>query len=752
MSQAARVFNFNKNNPVTPFQIVPPVQKTKVVYLYLENSIPFVSDQLFIKHFPNIDVVSTLVNEDTLKYNLQNILGIYKNKVTLYLLNISSNQITNYIIPFIKSPENNFFLTNCKFIALWSTNFILRDYINSHIPPLPIFFTLEDDTNMANILTSTARYLENVYLIQNSATASDPYVVEYKKYLEKFGITVLYSDSVKGNTNLENASIIYIYEENPEFLLITIQNIDEFFKGSIHIATIGPTSRAMCEDIIKNRPKYCKDISIILPSTNLCLHNTHEWVIDNKHDLNTNIFPCIMCMYHCLYNCNRIEEILIKPNLISKQKFGCANRFVNSLILPQEIITILYVVSYLYSSLSEYNKLKLMREKQGYTVYEIVIQENETFEVIKTKINTIHSTNKLKYICIIGNEKEIVTNMRKVKPVIIDEEETDEIPIVIAASDLMYGVNSNKIEIIVGRISSGLSENETNIKNQIKKILTYEKLNDTLNIKNVNNTENKWTTKVIGIASDEYVSSFKDNEYMRNELKLFETNIDTSRINMSYIELFEGYIGENVTDIENIIDKTGNPTSAELETYINNGATLIEYLGHGTDTKLITTDFDIANVDNLTNEDKYFLFISVACLIGAFHNDSLTLAEKFQFAKDSGSIAVFASSVAQSWEPPKKLLNSINKLIQKSPANYITIGDLFYQGVTNDDFLHISLGGLNENDESYYYNLFGDPSTKYNLCKLVNSLTDVNTLVYRSNPGRGLKIKPITTGGTGNPG
>jgi gingipain R len=441
-------------------------------------------------------------------------------------------------------------------------------------------------------------------------------------------------------------------------------------------------------------------------------------------------------MYHCLYNCNRIEEILIKPNLISKQKFGCANRFINSLILPEEITTILYVVSYLYSSLSEYNKLKLMRQKQGYTVYEIVIQENETFEVIKTKINTLHSRNKLKYICIIGNEKEIATNMRKVKPVNIDEEEIDEIPIIIAASDLMYGVNYNKIEIIVGRISSGLSENETNIKNQINKILTYEKLNDDLNIKNVNNIENKWSSKVIGIASDQYVGSFKDNEYMRNELKSFETNIDQTRINITYVELFEGYIGENVTDLENIIDKTGNPTSAELETYINNGATLIEYLGHGTDTLLRTTNFDITNVDNLNNINKYFLFISAACLIGAFHNDTLTLAEKFQFAKDSGSIAVFASSVEQSWEPPKKMLSSINKLIQKSPEKYITIGDLFYQGVTDHEFLHISLGGLNEDDESYYYNLFGDPSTKYNLCKLVNTLTDVNTLVYRASASK----------------
>ena len=82
------------------------------------------------------------------------------------------------------------------------------------------------------------------------------------------------------------------------------------------------------------------------------------------------------------------------------------------------------------------------------------------------------------------------------------------------------------------------------------------------------------------------------------------------------------------------------------------------------------------------------------------------------------------------------MLNSINKLIQKSPEKYITIGDLFYQGITDHDFLHISLGGLNENDESYYYNLFGDPSTKYNLCKLVNTLTDVNTLVYRASASK----------------
>jgi len=733
--QDIRVFNFNKNNPQPLRMITPtPVKRNKVVYLFLEDSVPFVPDYLFKKHFPNIDVVSILVNEDTLKYNLQNILGNYKNEVNLYLLNISSNQITNYIIPFIKLPGNNYFLINCKFIALWSTNFILREYVELHIPPLPIYFTLEDDTNMANILTSTARYLENVYLIQ-SAISNDPYVLQYKIYLETFGITVLHRDSVKGNENLENASVIYIYEENPDYILTNIQNIDPFFKGSIHIVTIGPNSRELCQEIIKNKPKYTKDISIILPSTNLCLDNNHEWVIDNKHELSTNIYPCIMSIYQCLYNFDRIEEILIKSRMISKKKFSCANRFINSLILPEPITNILYVVSYLYSSLSEYNKLKLMRKEEGYTVYEIVIQINETFEDIKDKINTMNSNNKLKYICIIGNEKEVATNMRKVIPNNIDEE-TDETPIIIAASDLMYGVIDYKFEIIVGRISSGITENTKNVQNQINKILTYENQNNKLVIKNVNNTENKWTTKIIGIASDQYTTSFKDNEYMRNELKSYETNIDQTRINMTYVELFEGYIGDNVTEIDNVNDTTGNPTSLELENYINNGTTLIEYVGHGTDTKLRTTDFDISNVDNLNNNDKYFLFISVACLIGAFHNDTLTLAEKLQIVKDSGSIAVFASSVEQSWEPPKKMLNSINKLIQKSPEKHITIGDLFYQGVTNPNFLHISLGGLNENDECYYYNLFGDPSTQYNLCKLVNTITDVNTLVYRASASK----------------
>ena len=232
-----------------------------------------------------------------------------------------------------------------------------------------------------------------------------------------------------------------------------------------------------------------------------------------------------------------------------------------------------------------------------------------------------------------------------------------------------------------------------------------------------------WVTRLIGIASDYRVASFKDNEYMRNELKKYISSIDQTRIKNSYVELFDGYIGSgsdpSVTPDLNVYDPIGNPTSTDLENAINTGATIIEYIGHGTDTKLQTTNFDLTNVDNLHNTDKYFLFISVACLIGAFHNsDTLSLAEKFQIAENAGSIAVFASSVEQTWEEPKQLLSAINKLIQKSPEKNITIGELFFEGVTNDNFLHISLGGLNENDESYYYNLFGDPSTTFNLSKI----------------------------------
>ena len=730
MSQASRVFNFTKNNSNGTFRASVPVQRTKVVYLFLEASIPFISDQLFKKHFPNIDVVSILVNEDTLKNNLRNILGIYKNQVTLYLLNTSSNQITNYIIPFIKATGNEYFIEKCKFIALWSTNIPLRNYITAHVPPLPIYFTLEDDDNLANILIRSARYLDDVYLITSSNLVSDQYLVDYKIYLESYGITVLEHDSVSGNTNLENASLIYIYEEVPEMFVVKMKAIDRYFKGSIHIATIGPTSREMCEDIIKHRPKYTKDISMVLASTNLCLDNNHPWVIDNKHNLNTNIFPSIMTLYHCLYNYNRIDEALINSKLISKSTFTCPTRFVNSLVLPEELTTILYVVSHLYSSLSEYIKLKLMREKQGYTVYELVIQENETFLAIKTKIDTLHRTTPLKYICIIGNEKEVATKIRKVILVNVDEDTLANTPEVNAASDLTYGINNNKITIIVGRISSGILDNQLNIKNQINKIIAYENMNNKLNIKNINNVENKWVTKLIGIASEFSLTSYKDSEYMRNELKTYDTNIDKSRINMSYVELFDGNIGENPSDIDNTIDQIGDPISLDLENSINSGTTLVEYIGHGNDTKLRTTSFDISNVDNLTNKDKYFLFISVACLIGAFHNDTLTLAEKFQLASESGSISVFASSVEQSWERPKKMLTAINQLIQKSPERHITIGDLFYEGVTTNDFLHISLGGLNENDESYYYTLFGCPATSFNLCKVVNSTTDVNTLVY----------------------
>ena len=71
----------------------------------------------------------------------------------------------------------------------------------------------------------------------------------------------------------------------------------------------------------------------------------------------------------------------------------------------------------------------------------------------------------------------------------------------------------------------------------------------------------------------------------------------------------------------------------------------------------------------------------------------MSLAEEFQVSKDRGSIAMFASSILQSWTAPMYMRSQLNSTIIYATKT-LTIGEIFQKSVENSDF---------KNNVDYYY-------------------------------------------------
>ena len=82
----------------------------------------------------------------------------------------------------------------------------------------------------------------------------------------------------------------------------------------------------------------------------------------------------------------------------------------------------------------------------------------------------------------------------------------------------------------------------------------------------------------------------------------------------------------------------------------------------------------------------------------------MSLAENLQVSKNKGSIAMFASTILQSWLPPMHMQRELNNTIINSDKT-LTIGEIFDKAVKNDVFY--------KSKDFWYYHLLGDPSTRY---------------------------------------
>ncbi len=297
-----------------------------------------------------------------------------------------------------------------------------------------------------------------------------------------------------------------------------------------------------------------------------------------------------------------------------------------------------------------------------------------TTTAIQNYINNYYNQKGLSYVLLVGDAPQITTYT-----------------VAGGGSDNTYSYivgNDHYPDIFVGRLSA---ETITQVQTQVQKILTYEK-NPVIG--------NGWINHGIGIASDQGPGD--SNEYDYQHIR----NIRNKLLNFHYKAMSELYDGS-----QNGLDAAGNPTAAMVSTEVNNGAGIIHYTGHGSNTSWGTSGFSNTEIGALTNINMWPFVCSVGCVNGNFVSTTC-FAEAWMRAtyngQPTGAIATLMSTINQSWSPPMLAQDEmVNILIEGYPNNIKhTFGGVSMNGCMKMNDVY----GTQGNDMTDTWNIFGDPS------------------------------------------
>ena len=192
----------------------------------------------------------------------------------------------------------------------------------------------------------------------------------------------------------------------------------------------------------------------------------------------------------------------------------------------------------------------------------------------------------------------------------------------------------------------------------VNRTIAYERYPD---------TDGTWYKEGAGFASDQGPG---DDGEMDNE------HMDIIR---------EKLLNYTYTEIDQVYDPSG--TVADGEVAINEGLSVINYTGHGSNSSWGNgCPMNNSNVNGLTNSGVWPWIWSVACVNGEFHIGTC-FAETWLRATDAdgsptGAVATLMSTVNQAWNPPMDGQDEMNSIFVESYSNNIkrTFGGLSYNG------------------------------------------------------------------------
>ena len=237
-------------------------------------------------------------------------------------------------------------------------------------------------------------------------------------------------------------------------------------------------------------------------------------------------------------------------------------------------------------------------------------------------------------------------------------------------------------DLFIGRFSA---ENGDHVTTMVDRTIEYEMEPD---------PSSDWYKKGSGFASDQGPGD--DGEY------------DTEHLN----NIREILLDYTYNHIDQVYDPTG--TVAEGEAAINEGRSIINYTGHGSNSSWGNgCPMNNTDVNGLTNVGRYPFIWSVACVNGEFHlgtcfAETWLRATNADDGTPTGAVVTLMSTVNQGWNPPMDGQDEMNLILVESYENNIkrTFGGLSINGMMqmNDNY------GSAGYDEVYYWTCFGDPS------------------------------------------
>jgi len=283
-----------------------------------------------------------------------------------------------------------------------------------------------------------------------------------------------------------------------------------------------------------------------------------------------------------------------------------------------------------------------------------------TADDIKSYIQNAYDTDGIAYVLLVGDDEQM--------PYPVDgTQSADPVYSLLAGSD-------NYPEIFVGRFSA---ETLDQVATQVERTIEYERDPE---------PGADWYHKATGIASDQDGGSGSpDYEFIE--------------------AIRETLLGYTYTYVDQFYDP--GVTSAEISAALNEGRSLVNYLGHGNTMGWSTGTYINGDVNGLVNDNMLPWVISTACVTGQY-TDKTCFAEVWQRATNgdepTGGVGVYASTISMSWVPPISAQLEIAHLLVSEGMQ--TLGGLCFNGSSKMMDEH----GHDGADEFNHWHIFGDPA------------------------------------------
>jgi len=246
-----------------------------------------------------------------------------------------------------------------------------------------------------------------------------------------------------------------------------------------------------------------------------------------------------------------------------------------------------------------------------------------------------------------------------------------------APSDPMYvklAGDDHYPDALISRISA---QNVTQVETQVARSIRYEKTPDT-------GAAAAWYHRATGIASAQYGGGAYDwqrADWLRDSL-----------------------LTHTFTDVDQFYSP--NATKQMVLDALNEGRSVLNYLGHGSETYWVTTGFDVQDVYSLENGFRNPYICDVACVNGDFtYNESFAEAWLRAGTAETpkGAIGIYAASTDASWVPPCDMQSEVIRLMTEGTC--MSLGGLSFNGVMKAMDLW---PGYEATKLMEQYHLFGD--------------------------------------------